>query len=118
MPSLKIVAEARSLNDAKLEKQVSHMISTLKSVCEKHGAEIEIESDRAYDAFVIEKKATHMSLQSKRHSRILVSTHLQKAPAAVAMRTISTEKALQPSTYLLAWQKYTLPKNSLRLTTW
>ncbi|EDP60150.1 M20/M25/M40 family metallo-hydrolase [Vibrio sp. AND4] len=61
MPSLKIVAEARSLNDAKLEKQVSHMISTLKSVCEKHGADIEIESDRAYDAFVIEEGNAHVS---------------------------------------------------------
>ncbi|EWM39698.1 MULTISPECIES: M20/M25/M40 family metallo-hydrolase, partial [Vibrio] len=61
MPELKIVAEARSLNGEKLEAQVNHMISTFESVCEKHGAEVEIESSRAYDAFVIEEDNAHVT---------------------------------------------------------
>ncbi len=61
MPELKIVAEARSLNGNKLDAQVNHMISTLESVCEKHGAEVDIESSRAYDAFVIEENHPHVS---------------------------------------------------------
>ncbi|HHF3129893.1 TPA: M20/M25/M40 family metallo-hydrolase [Vibrio diabolicus] len=61
MPELRIVAEARSLNGDKLDAQVNHMISTLESVCEKHGAEVEIESSRAYDAFVIEENHPHVN---------------------------------------------------------
>ncbi len=60
MPELKIVAEARSLNGEKLAAQVNHMISTFESVAAKHGAEVEIESSRSYDAFVIEDTNAHV----------------------------------------------------------
>ncbi|MTI14032.1 M20/M25/M40 family metallo-hydrolase [Sansalvadorimonas verongulae] len=60
MPELKIVAEARSLNEDKLQEQVAHMISTFEAAAEKHGAEVEIESSRAYDSFVIDNNHPHV----------------------------------------------------------
>ncbi len=53
MPELYIEAEARSLDDEKLAKQVVHMVSTFEAAAEKHGAEIEIESTRSYNAYRI-----------------------------------------------------------------
>jgi len=60
MPELKVVAEARSLNNEKLLAQVQHMISVFKESADKFGASVEIESTRAYDAFVIEDEHPHI----------------------------------------------------------
>ncbi|HAS63579.1 MAG TPA: peptidase M20 [Vibrio sp.] len=60
MPELKIIAEARSLNDEKLTKQVDHMIETFQTAAAKHGAEVEIESTRAYNAFVLDDAHPHI----------------------------------------------------------
>ncbi|MDA0118789.1 M20/M25/M40 family metallo-hydrolase [Vibrio sp. T11.5] len=60
MPELKVVAEARSLNDEKLAQQVSHMIETLEHTCQRYGANVEIESTRAYNAFVIADDHPHI----------------------------------------------------------
>ncbi|WP_162062867.1 M20/M25/M40 family metallo-hydrolase [Vibrio taketomensis] len=60
MPELKIIAEARSLNDDKLANQVDHMIETFQTVAAKHGAEVEIESTRAYNAFVLPADHPHI----------------------------------------------------------
>lgn len=60
MSELKLVAEARSLNDDKLTAQVEHMVSTFQTVAEKHGANVEIESTRAYNAFVIAEDHPHV----------------------------------------------------------
>lgn len=61
MPSLKVVAEARSLNDEKLSQQVSHMIETFQAAADKHGAQVEIDSTRAYNAFVIADDHPHIA---------------------------------------------------------
>jgi len=61
MPELKIVAEARSLNDTKLAAQVAHMTETFKSVAATHGAEALIESTRAYNAFVLDDNHPHIA---------------------------------------------------------
>jgi len=60
MPELKVVAEARSLNDDKLTAQVEHMITTFQAAADKHGAQVEIESTRAYNAFVIDNNHPHI----------------------------------------------------------
>ncbi|WP_394247037.1 M20/M25/M40 family metallo-hydrolase [Vibrio profundi] len=60
MPELQVVAEARSLNADKLTQQVDHMINTFKASAEQFGAEVEIESTRAYDAFVIADDHPHI----------------------------------------------------------
>ncbi len=60
MPELEIVAEARSLNGDKLDAQVAHMIKTFEEAAARYGAEIEIESTRAYDSFVIENDHPHV----------------------------------------------------------
>ncbi|MEH0689769.1 M20/M25/M40 family metallo-hydrolase [Vibrio cholerae] len=55
MPELTVVAEARSLNGDKLDVQVEHMIETFQRAADAHGAQVEIESTRAYNAFVIDE---------------------------------------------------------------
>ncbi|MDE1349434.1 M20/M25/M40 family metallo-hydrolase [Vibrio aestuarianus] len=60
MPDIKIVAEARSLNDDKLSQQVEHMVSTFQTTADKHGAQVEIESTRAYNAFVLDEDHPHI----------------------------------------------------------
>ena len=60
MPELYIEAEARSLDDEKLAKQVAHMVSTFEAAAEKHGAEIEIESTRSYNAYRIADDNPHV----------------------------------------------------------
>lgn len=61
MPELKVIAEARSLNDNKLTAQVAHMIETFQAAADKHGAQVEIESTRAYNAFVIADDHPHIT---------------------------------------------------------
>lgn len=61
MPELYIEGEARSLDDAKLAKQVEHMESTFKAAADKHGAEIEIISTRAYNAYKISDDNAHVA---------------------------------------------------------
>ncbi len=60
MPELNIIAEARSLNNDKLSAQVKHMIETFEHVAENHGASVEIESQRSYNAFVIDQDHPHV----------------------------------------------------------
>jgi len=55
MPELEMVAEVRSLNNAKLEDQTKHMIDTFKAAAEDFGAEIEIKTTRVYDAFKVDE---------------------------------------------------------------
>ncbi|MGR6838553.1 M20/M25/M40 family metallo-hydrolase [Aliivibrio wodanis] len=61
MPELYIEGEARSLDDVKLAKQVEHMESTFKAAADKHGAEIEIISTRAYNAYKIADENPHVA---------------------------------------------------------
>lgn len=60
MPELYLEAEARSLNDDKLAKQVNHMVSTFEAAAAKHGASIEIESTRSYNAYHIADDDAHV----------------------------------------------------------
>jgi len=61
MPELYIEGEARSLDDVKLAKQVEHMESTFKAAAEKHEAQIEIISTRAYNAYKIADDNAHVA---------------------------------------------------------
>lgn len=47
----KIVAEARSRSDAKLEQQAQHMMNCLKDACETYGATLEGGLTKAYSAY-------------------------------------------------------------------
>ncbi|CAH0533079.1 Peptidase T [Vibrio stylophorae] len=53
MPSLTLKAEARSLDDAKLEAQVAHMVQTFEQAAAKHGATANIKVSPAYGAYRI-----------------------------------------------------------------
>ncbi|GAM63256.1 peptidase [Vibrio ishigakensis] len=60
MPSLYLEAEARSIDEEKLAIQVAHMVETFEAAAEKHGAEISIESTRAYNPFQIADSHPHI----------------------------------------------------------
>ncbi|MFI3246631.1 MAG: M20/M25/M40 family metallo-hydrolase [Ferrimonas sp.] len=53
MPSLRLEAEARSLDDAKLEQQVQHMVATFQAAAANHGAQIQIDVERSYNPYRI-----------------------------------------------------------------
>ncbi|TKB47337.1 M20/M25/M40 family metallo-hydrolase [Ferrimonas sediminicola] len=53
MPELYLEAEARSLDDAKLATQTQHMIDTFEAVASEHGAQVAIDTTRAYNAYRI-----------------------------------------------------------------
>lgn len=55
-PEVEIKAEARSLDNDKLDKQTTHMVDCLKEAAKEFGAEVEIDTKRMYSAFVIEEK--------------------------------------------------------------
>ncbi|QEK13322.1 M20/M25/M40 family metallo-hydrolase [Crassaminicella thermophila] len=54
-PEVEIKAEARSLNNEKLDRQTSHMVECLKKAAEEFGAEVEIHTERMYSAFMIDE---------------------------------------------------------------
>ncbi|WP_432662281.1 M20/M25/M40 family metallo-hydrolase [Wukongibacter baidiensis] len=54
-PEVEIKAEARSLSNEKLDKQTAHMVECFEKVAEEFGAEVEIETSRAYGAFKIDE---------------------------------------------------------------
>ncbi|WP_318411987.1 M20/M25/M40 family metallo-hydrolase [Photobacterium leiognathi] len=60
MPELYLAAEARSLNDDKLAVQVEHMIDTFNQAAQKHGANIDIQSTRSYNAFTVADSDPHV----------------------------------------------------------
>ncbi|WP_261818031.1 M20/M25/M40 family metallo-hydrolase [Vibrio gallicus] len=60
MPTLYLEAEARSIDEQKLAIQVAHMVETFEAAAEKHGAEISIETSRAYNPFQLDCSHPHI----------------------------------------------------------
>ena len=55
MPELEIIAEARSLDEQKLDAQTSHMIEVFEKAAKEFGAEIEVEISRMYSPLNIDE---------------------------------------------------------------
>ncbi|RDY23609.1 M20/M25/M40 family metallo-hydrolase [Romboutsia maritimum] len=55
MPELEILAESRSLNEEKLNNQTQHMVDTFKKAAKDFGANIEIQTERAYNPLNIDE---------------------------------------------------------------
>ncbi|RKD26651.1 peptidase T-like protein [Caminicella sporogenes DSM 14501] len=64
-PEVEIKAEARSLSVEKLDKQTTHMIECFKNAAEEFGAQVEIETSRAYGAFRIDENDEIVELVKK-----------------------------------------------------
>lgn len=64
-PEVEIKAEARSLNDEKLDQQTAHMVACFKEAAEEFGAKAEIETERMYGAFVVDEKDPIVELVKK-----------------------------------------------------
>ncbi|WP_371364609.1 Peptidase T [Sporomusa rhizae] len=62
MPDLEIVAAARSLDNAKLDAQTQHMVDTFKEAAVDFGAEVEIKTERIYEAFCIDENDEIVSM--------------------------------------------------------
>lgn len=65
MPELEILAEVRSLDISKLEKQTKHMVDTFKQAAEDFGAKIEIKTKRMYDAFNVDENDEIVNILKK-----------------------------------------------------
>ena len=65
MPELNIVAEARSLDNSKLDAQTKHMVDTFKAAAEEFKAKIEINVDRVYGAFKVDANDDVVNLAKK-----------------------------------------------------
>lgn len=65
MPELEIVAEARSLDNSKLDVQTQHMVDTFKSAAAEFGAEIEINTERMYGAFNVDENDEIVNMVKK-----------------------------------------------------
>lgn len=50
---VEVISEARSRNEAKLEKQTKHMVETFKQAAAAAGAGCDVEVRRMYDAYVL-----------------------------------------------------------------
>ena len=55
MPELEIIAEARSLDEGKLDAQTSHIIEAFEKAAKEFGAEIEVETSRMYSPLNIDE---------------------------------------------------------------
>lgn len=65
MPELDILAEARSLDNSKLDAQTKHMVDTFKKAAADFGAEIEIETERMYGAFSVDENDEIVNMLKK-----------------------------------------------------
>lgn len=70
MPELEIVAEARSLEESKLDAQTNHMVEEFKKAGEAMGAEVTAKVTRAYAPFKIADDAEIVELAKKAFSNI------------------------------------------------
>ena len=64
-PEVEIKAEARSLDNAKLDRQTAHMVECFEKTAQEFGAKAEIETERMYGAFVIDEKDEIVKLVEK-----------------------------------------------------
>ncbi len=48
---VKLQGEARSLDNGKLDVQMDHMVEVIESVCQEHGAKVDIDVEHSYSAF-------------------------------------------------------------------
>lgn len=65
MPELEILAEARSLDNSKLDTQTKHMVDTFKQAADEFGAAIEIKTERMYGAFSVDENDEIVNMLKK-----------------------------------------------------
>ncbi|WML37667.1 M20/M25/M40 family metallo-hydrolase [Clostridium sp. OS1-26] len=70
MPELEILAEARSLDNSKLDVQTQHMVDTFKQAADDFGAEIEIKTKRMYEAFSVDENDEIVNMLKKIFSKM------------------------------------------------
>ena len=76
MPELEIVAEARSLDNSKLDVQTQHMVDMFKEAAAEFGAEIEINTERMYGAFNVDESDEIVSMMKKVFSNMGVDVNV------------------------------------------
>jgi len=70
-----IKAEARSLNNEKLDKQTEHMVKSFEDAAKEFGAQVEFDIERMYSAFVIEENDDIVELVKKACENIGVKAY-------------------------------------------
>ena len=75
MPELEIVAEARSLEVAKLEAQTNHMVEEFKKAGEAMGAEVTAKVTRCYAPFKMDDNEEIVELAKKAFSNLGIEAY-------------------------------------------
>ena len=70
MPEIEIIAEARSLDESKLDAQTKHMIDTFKNTAEEFGAKVEVDTKRMYSPLNIDDNDDIVEFTKKAFSNI------------------------------------------------
>ena len=68
-PFVKLRGEARSTDVAELDKQIDHMLQCLEAAARKWGAQLKVDHDRHYDAYLIDpdSKVVQVAQRSSRN---------------------------------------------------
>lgn len=74
-PEVKIVAEARSLNEIKLEKQTNHMINCFEEAAKNNNTEIEYKSSLIYKPFKINDDEDIIKLAEKACEKLNIKSN-------------------------------------------
>ncbi|MFZ5968609.1 MAG: M20/M25/M40 family metallo-hydrolase [Bacillota bacterium] len=77
-PEVEIKAEARSLDNSKLDKQTAHMVECFREAAEAAGAHADIQTERMYRAFVIDEEDEIVKLVKNACARIGLETFAGK----------------------------------------
>lgn len=70
MPDIEVIAEARSLDEAKLDAQTNHMIETFEKAAEEFGARIEVKVERMYSPLNIDDNDDIVAFTKKAFANI------------------------------------------------
>ncbi|SHI57232.1 peptidase T-like protein [Dethiosulfatibacter aminovorans DSM 17477] len=78
-PEVEIKAEARSLCNDKLQKQSDHMVECFETAAKEHGAQVEVEVIRAYNAFSVDSDENIVKIARKACENIGVDSFLKSS---------------------------------------
>ncbi|WP_053954831.1 M20/M25/M40 family metallo-hydrolase [Inediibacterium massiliense] len=78
-PEVVIQAEARSLNNEKLDKQTAHMVDCFKKAAKEYGAKAEVEAKRMYSAFKIDENDEIVNIVKKACQNLGIHPSIQSS---------------------------------------
>lgn len=90
-PEVILQAEARSLNDEKLDRQTDHMVKCFEETAKEFGAKAEIKRERQYGAFKVEENDEIVTLVKKACENLKIKPHTAKTGGGSDTNVINTK---------------------------